>query len=298
MYSDWLGSWLRLRSAHEWSTSLIPDRERPTASPLNRRFEVEREQMLDQIFRGKSALVTGAAAGIGYATGKMFAEAGASVALVDANREAVSKAAESIAAAGHHAVALECDVSNEAQVEQVVRNAVSIFGRLDVACNNAGIQVAAVEMADAMGTDFDHLISINLRGVWNCMKYELTQMRQQGEGSIVNVSSTNGLIGNPGLGAYTASKHAVIGLTRSAALDYARKGIRVNAVCPGAVHTPMIERAIAAYPDAMKTVIESIPLERLGRPEEIASAVLWLSSPQASFAIGSVVVIDGGYTAR
>jgi NAD(P)-dependent dehydrogenase (short-subunit alcohol dehydrogenase family) len=254
--------------------------------------------MLDQIFRGKSALVTGAAAGIGYATAKMFAEAGASVALIDANGEAVSKAAESMVAAGHHAVALECDVSNEGQVEQVLGRAVSIFGRLDVACNNAGIHVAAVEMADATGTDFDHLMSINLRGVWNCMKYELTQMRQQGEGSIVNVSSTNGLIGNPGLGAYTASKHGVIGLTRSAALDYASKGIRVNAVCPGAVHTPMIERAIAAYPDAMKTVIESIPLGRFGRPEEIASAVLWLSSPQASFAIGSVVVIDGGYTAR
>ena len=253
---------------------------------------------MNETFREKSALITGAAAGIGYAVAKMFAEAGASVALADANAEAVGKATESLVAAGHHAVALECDVSDEAQVEEVVRRTVSLLGRLDVACNNAGIHVPAVEMADAAGTDFDHLMAINLRGVWNCMKYELVQMRQQGEGSIVNVSSTNGLIGNPGLGAYTASKHGVIGLTRSAALDYAPKGIRVNAVCPGAVHTPMIERAIAAYPDAMKTVIESIPLGRLGRPEEIASAVVWLSSPQASFATGSIVVIDGGYTAR
>lgn len=253
---------------------------------------------MDRTFRGKSALVTGAAAGIGYATAKMLAEAGASVALLDANGDAIRKAADSLIAAGHHAVAFECDVSNEVHVEEVVGRTVSAFGKLDAACNNAGIHVAAVEMADATGTDFDHLIAINLRGVWNCMKYELAQMRQQGEGSIVNVSSTNGLIGNPGLGAYTASKHGVIGLTRSAALDYASRGIRVNAVCPGAVHTPMIERAIAAYPDAMKTVIESIPLGRLGRPEEIASAVVWLSSAQASFATGSVVVIDGGYTAR
>lgn len=253
---------------------------------------------MDLSFRGKVSLVTGAAAGIGYATAKMFAEAGASVALVDANGEAVGKAAESLTAAGHKAVGLKCDVSNESEVKGSVERIISIFGMLDAACNNAGIHVPAVEMADATGTDFDHLMSINLRGVWNCMKYELAQMRQQGGGSIVNVSSTNGLIGNAGLGAYTASKHGVIGLTRSAALEYAAKGIRVNVVCPGAVMTPMLERAIAAYPESMKMVIESIPLGRLGQPEEIASAVVWLSSPQASFAIGSVVVIDGGYTAR
>ena len=130
------------------------------------------------------------------------------------------------------------------------------------------------------------------------MKYELEQMRQEGEGSIVNVSSTNGLIGNAGLGAYTASKHGVIGLTKSAALEYASKGVRVNVVCPGAVMTPMLERAIAAYPESMKTVLEGIPLGGLGQPEEIASAIVWLSSSQASFAVGSVVVIDGGYTTR
>jgi NAD(P)-dependent dehydrogenase (short-subunit alcohol dehydrogenase family) len=253
---------------------------------------------VDQWFRGKVSLVTGAAAGIGYATAKMFAEAGASVALLDANGEAVGKAAESLAAAGHKAVGLKCDVSDESEVKANVERITSIFGRLDAACNNAGIHVPAVEMADAKGTDFDHLMSINLRGVWNCMKYELEQMRQQGGGSIVNVSSTNGLIGNAGLGAYTASKHGVIGLTKSAALEYAAKGIRVNVVCPGAIMTPMLERAIDAYPDSMKAVLESIPLGRLGQPEEIASAIVWLSSSQASFAVGSVVVIDGGYTTR
>lgn len=154
---------------------------------------------MDQWFRGKVSLVTGAAAGIGYATAKMFAEAGASVALLDANGEAVSKAAESLAATGHKAVGLKCDVSDESEVKANVERTTSIFGRLDAACNNAGIHVPAVEMADAKGTDFDHLMSINLRGVWNCMKYELEQMRQQGGGSIVNVSSTNGLIGNAGL---------------------------------------------------------------------------------------------------
>ena len=253
---------------------------------------------MEQSLRGRVALVTGAAAGIGYATAKMFAEAGAVVALLDANHDAANAASETFAAEGHTTVAMKCDVSNEEEVRAVVEKTVSRFGRLDMACNNAGIHVPAVEMADATGSDFDQLMAVNVRGVWNCMKYELAQMRQQGEGSIVNVSSTNGLIGNPGLGAYTASKHGVIGLTRSAALDYAARGVRVNVVCPGAVHTPMIERAIAAYPDAMKTVIESIPLGRLGRAEEIASAVLWLSSPQASFAIGTVLVVDGGYTAR
>jgi len=253
---------------------------------------------VDQLLLGKVALVTGAAAGIGYATAKMFAEAGASVNLLDSNQDAVSGAAETLVAAGLSAVPMKCDVSDEEEVRLAIERVVSRFGRLDMACNNAGIHVPAVEMADAVASDFDQLMSVNLRGVWNCMKHELAQMREQGEGSIVNVSSTNGLIGNPGLGAYTASKHGVIGLSRSAALDYAARGIRVNVVCPGAVHTPMVERAIAAYPEAMRTVIESIPLGRLGRPEEIASAVVWLSSPQASFAIGTILVVDGGYTAR
>jgi NAD(P)-dependent dehydrogenase (short-subunit alcohol dehydrogenase family) len=169
---------------------------------------------------------------------------------------------------------------------------------LDLACNNAGIHVPSAETADAMGQDFDQAIAVNLRGVSSCMKHELVHMRQQGHGPIVNVSSNSALAGIAGLGAYTASKHGVIGLTRSAALEYTNKGIRINVVCLGPVRTPMVDGAIEANPEGMRAVIDGIPLGRLGRPDEIASAILWLSSPGASFAISSVLVADGAYTAR
>ena len=249
-------------------------------------------------FEGKVALVTGAASGIGLETAKAFADAGAAVVLADRDEEAVLAAAKTLVAAGHRAVGIQCDVSDEKQVAAMVEQAVSQFGRLDAACNNAGIHVPRAETAEAKGEDFDLANAVNLRGVWNCMKYELLQMQKQGSGAIVNVSSQSGLVGIPGLGAYTASKHEVIGLTKAAALEYATKGIRINALCPGSVETPMVERALSTHPDAMKEVIKDIPLGRLGRSEEIASAALWLCSPGASFVIGHALVVDGGYTAR
>ena len=251
---------------------------------------------MPQEFEGKVALVTGAGSGIGLATAKGFAEAGAAVVLADRDKEAALAAAEKLIVAGYKALGIECDVADEQQVAAMIERTVSGYGRLDAACNNAGIHVPLSETADAAGEDFDHLMSINLRGVWNCMKHELRAMLEQGGGAIVNVSSQSGIAGIAGLGAYTASKHGVLGLTKSAALEYAAKGIRVNAVCPGSVLTPMVERALASHPESMNKVIADIPLGRLGRAEEIAAAVLWLCGPAASFVIGHALVVDGGYT--
>ena len=251
---------------------------------------------MKESFEGKVALVTGAGSGIGLATARGFAEAGAAVVLADMDEEAVRAAAEELMAGGRKALAVRCDVANEQQVAAMVEQTVSTFGRLDAAYNNAGVQSPAIETADASGEEFDRVNSINLRGVWNCMKYELLQMRQQGNGAIVNCSSIGGVIGLPGRAIYHASKHGVIGLTKSAALEYASKGIRINAVCPGTIETPMVEDMLAKEPDAMKEILRDQPIGRLGRPEEIAAAVLWLCSPGASFVIGHALVVDGGYT--
>jgi len=249
-------------------------------------------------FENQVALVTGAGSGIGLVTARAFAEAGASVALADVDENAVHAAAKELASAGHQAMAVRCNVADEAAVAALVERTVSAFGRLDAAFNNAGVHCPVAETAEASGEDFDRVIGINLRGVWSCMKYELRQMRTQGRGAIVNCASQSGLVGTAGLGAYTASKHGVLGLTKSAALEYAPKGIRINAVCPGSTDTPMVANALANEPDTMQAVMKEIPIGRLGRPEEIAAAVLWLCSPGAGFAIGHALVMDGGYTAR
>jgi NAD(P)-dependent dehydrogenase (short-subunit alcohol dehydrogenase family) len=183
-------------------------------------------------------------------------------------------------------------VADDAQVKAMVEQTVSTFGRLDAAYNNAGVQSPVAETADASDEDFDRVIAINLRGVWNCMKYELRQMRKQGSDAIVNCSSIGGLVGIAGRGVYHASKHGVLGLTKSAALEYASMGIRINAVCPGIIETPMVAGMLATQAEAMKEV----PIGRLGRPEEIGAAVLWLCSPGASFVIGQALAVDGGYT--
>lgn len=249
-------------------------------------------------FEKKVALVTGAGSGIGLETAKAFAKAGAAVVLADVDEAAVKAAAQDLVAAGRKAIAIRCNVADEEEVAAMVAQTVATFGRLDAAFNNAGIQVPVAETADASGADFDHIIGINLRGVWNCMKHELRHMRTQGNGAIVNTSSQAGLVGTAGLGAYTASKHGVLGLTKSAALEYAAQGVQINAICPGAIDTPMVQQALADEPETMNAVIAAIPAGSLGRSEEIASAVLWLCSPQAGFMTGQAIAIDGGFTVR
>ena len=250
-------------------------------------------------FENKVALVTGAASGLGLATAKVFAEAGASVALADWNENAVRSAAEELTACGHKALAIPCDVADDAQVEAMVEQTVSAFGRLDAAYNNAGIQNLVAEAADATREDYDRVMAVNLRGVWSCMKFELQAMRRQESGAIVNCSSIGGLIGSPGRGTYHAAKHGVLGLTTSAALEYAARGIRINAVCPGLVQTPMADQMMAGgQADALDAMLKDVPIGRLGRAEEIANAVLWLCSPAASLVVGHALVVDGGYTIR
>ncbi|WP_407733156.1 glucose 1-dehydrogenase [Pseudomonas citronellolis] len=253
---------------------------------------------MSEDFKGKVALVTGAASGMGLATARAFAEAGAAVVLADVNEDAAREAAKALRAEGHRVLAVRCDVADEGQVEAMVEAAVQTFGRLDAAFNNAGVQSPIAETADASGEEFERVNGINLRGVWNCMKHELRRMREQGSGAIVNCSSLGGLVGIAGRGVYHASKHGVLGLTKSAGLEYAARGIRVNAVCPGIIETPMVTDMLRTQPEAMAALMKEQPIGRLGRAEEIASAVLWLCGPGSTFVIGHALVVDGGYTVR
>jgi NAD(P)-dependent dehydrogenase (short-subunit alcohol dehydrogenase family) len=249
-------------------------------------------------FKGRVALVTGASSGIGLATARVFGEAGASVVLADVNEEAVRAATAELVASGFEAIPVACDVADEAQAAAMVEQTVATYGRLDMAFNNAGILGYTGDMADETAESFDEMISINLRGIWTCMKHELVQMVEQGSGSIVNNSSLGGLVGGAGRGSYHAAKHGVVGLTKSAAMDYAARGVRVNAVCPGVVATPMNKDMVTNHPDLMKETMRDQPIGRLGTPEEIAASVLWLSSSAASFVLGVALPVDGGYVAH
>jgi NAD(P)-dependent dehydrogenase (short-subunit alcohol dehydrogenase family) len=247
-------------------------------------------------FTGKVALVTGAAAGMGLATAKAFAEAGAAVVLADFNEDAVKVAAEMLVAAGYKAIPVRCDVSDDAQVAAMVDRTVSEFGRVDAAFNNAGVMARIAPTAESTREEWDRVIGINLRGVWSCMKHELRQMERQSCGAIVNNASVGALSGNPGIGSYIASKHGVVGLTRTAALEYIKHGIRVNAVNPGLIDTQIARDVVSGDEHAYAEIAKNVPISRAGRPEEIASAVLWLCSPGASYVVGHDLTVDGGMT--
>lgn len=242
----------------------------------------------------KVAMVTGAAAGIGLACAEAFAKAGATVVLVDIKEP--GEQVERLISEGYKAVAYRCDVSDTQAVKEMVDWIVKTYGRLDAAFNNAGIQTPQRPMAEITDEEFDRTVAVDLKGVWNCMRYEILQMLAQGGGAIVNTSSQGGVTGFPGQAAYIACKHAVIGLTRTAAIDYAAQNIRINVVCPGVILTPMAQELMDRNPDLEKELVRDIPAGRLGRPEEIANAVLWLCSPQASFVDGHALLVDGAFT--
>ncbi|KAF2326666.1 SDR family NAD(P)-dependent oxidoreductase [Flavobacterium ginsenosidimutans] len=246
---------------------------------------------------GKVALVTGAASGLGFATARAFAQQGASVALVDWNEKHVKEAAEKLAAEGYNTVAIQCDVSNDKEVESMVIKTIATFGGLDYAYNNAGVQNELAEAADQTLEDFNRVTSINYQGVWSCMKYELQYMRKQGSGAIVNCSSIGGIRAGAQRGVYHGAKHGVIGLTKSAAVEYASRGIRINSVSPGLFQTSMSDQMIAAgQKEALDGMLEMVPIGRLGLPEEIASTVIFLCSDDARMVVGHNLVVDGGLT--
>src|SRR4051794_26032155 len=247
-------------------------------------------------FSGKVALVTGAASGMGLATAQAFAAAGAAVVMADFREDAVNAEVQKLTTAGHKVVAIRCDVSDDTQVEAMVDRTVSEFGRLDAAFNNAGVMARIAPTADSTRDEWDRVIGVNLRGVWSCMKYELRQMERQKSGAIVNNASVGALTGNPGIGSYIASKHGVVGLTRTAALEYVKHGIRVNAVNPGLIDTQVARDVVSGSEEAYAEIAKGVPIGRAGRPEEIASAVLWLCSPGASYVVGHALTVDGGMT--
>src|SRR5215218_3824416 len=247
-------------------------------------------------FSGKVTFVTGAGSGIGRATAIAFAQAGADVVAVDLNQQAAQATAEQIEQLGGTALAIACDVTSSDQVRDALDRTVARFGRLDIAFNNAGVELRPAPIADVSDADFDRVVTTNLRGVFLCMKHQIPLMLEHDGGAIVNTSSGAGVTGFAGGAAYGASKFGVIGLMKCAALDYAASGIRINAICPGIIDTEMMGRFTGGTDEGRQAVISQEPVGRMGRPEEIAAAVLWLCSDESAFTIGHALVIDGGQT--
>lgn len=247
-------------------------------------------------FAGKVAFVTGAAGGIGRAAALAFAREGASVVVADVSEQGNRETAQMIEALGGRALAVRCDVTRDEDVKAAIDKTMSAFGRLDFAFNNAGIEQPMTATADLTVAVWDRIIDVNLRSVFLCMKHEIALMLQHGGGVIVNTASGAGVKGFAGQAAYTAAKHGVVGLTKAAALDYAGANIRVNAVCPGIIDTPMMDRFTGDTPEGRDRVIAQEPVGRMGKPEEIGAAVAWLCSDAAAFVVGHALVMDGGQT--
>jgi NAD(P)-dependent dehydrogenase (short-subunit alcohol dehydrogenase family) len=259
----------------------------------------EQEQIMPNekgSFAGNVAFVTGAANGIGRATALAFAREGARVVAADVSEQGNRDTARLIEEAGGRALAVRCDVSRAEDVRAALDQAVEAFGRLDFAFNNAGIEQPITPAADLTEKEWDRIVDINLRGAFLCMKHEIPLMLKQGGGAIVNTSSGAGVKGIAGQAAYCAAKFGIVGLTKAAALDYAKANIRVNAVCPGIIETPMMDRFSGGTPEGRERVIAQEPVGRMGKPEEIAAAVVWLCSDPAAFVVGHAMVIDGGQT--
>lgn len=253
--------------------------------------------MTDMTFKEKSVLVTGAASGIGRAAALAFARAGARLTIADIDVSGVEETQAMIAQAGGTVRFVKTDIANAAEVEALINGIVDAYGRLDCAFNNAGIEIEHLPLAGSDEATFDKIMNVNVKGVWLCMKYEIAQMLKQGGGNIVNTASVAGLVGAPLQPIYAASKHAVVGLTKTAAAEYGRAGIRVNSVCPGVIRTPMLTHALEREPRREKTIKSIHPIGRIGEAEEIANAALWLCSDLSSFVTGHQLAVDGGLTA-
>lgn len=252
----------------------------------------------DTAFKNSAALVTGGASGIGAATARAFATAGAAVAILDVQSGKGEELASSIRGDGGRALFIRCDLRDAVQVKTAIDRAASEFGGLHFAFNNGGIEGVPAPTPQVGLEDWDRLMDINLRGVWLCMKHEIPYMIAAGGGAIVNCASVAGLVGIANMAPYVASKHGVVGLTRTAAVEFAAQKVRVNAVCPGVIDTPMVQRFVGNDADARAALLANQPLARMGRPDEIASAVLWLCHPDAAFTTGHALAVDGGWTAR
>ena len=247
---------------------------------------------------GKVALITGGSAGMGRASARLFAREGAKVIVADVAVDGGEETVQMIKDAGGEAIFVKTDTSKATEVEALIRKALETYGRLDCAHNNAGIEGMVTATADYPEEVWDRVIAINLKGIWLCMKYEIPQMLQQGKGAIVNTSSVFGTNGAAYYSAYSASKHGVAGLTKTSALEYAQSGIRINAVCPGVIHTPMIDRTIGGNPEIEAQLVATEPIGRMGEPGEVAEAVVWLCSDAASFVTGHLMAVDGAFSAR